>query len=253
MTNLFDLAQNMSENRTDNQKSERESALKMALAAGAVHTADAIKNPEKCYEDILRIAAAELGTDKLVEMLGKSDAFWAYNALRSVPGLDAHRDTLLKKASETPESALHTLRFVDNLGAHQPAMLAAAGPLAQSLGSISGFNLLDQGGYNCEFTMYWTNAGVNQPSGGTPDKGTWKWSDKIMLGQSTNNLCSFFELADSPLMPGNDVWLYLWIQAGKDIESPLRFTYDPNTANKAYFVCSGTTTMGHLGFIGIQP
>jgi len=44
-----------------------------------------------------------------------------------------------------------------------------------------------------------------------------------------------------------------WAQAGSDIESPLRFTYNPNTSNYAWFTSSGCTMNDALGLDKVAP
>ena len=249
----IEIAKKLGEDQVANQQAERAAGMKLALNLGAGKTLATIKDPNSCYEDILTTAQFELGLDKFAAAILQSDPFWAHKTLLHVPDLGSYRDAIIKKAAETPESALHTLRHVDDLGEHHAMLMASTGGLGQTLGSISGFELFDDGGYNCEFTMYWTNDAKIQPAAGTTDHSKWKWSEKILLGQSTSNICSYFALPDSPLQAGNEVWMYMWVQAGDDIESPLRFTYDPNTANKAHFVASGPTKSTKLGFTGIYP
>jgi len=97
--------------------------------------------------------------------------------------------------------------------------------------------------------MFWTNAGVPQPQTGVPNQDQWVWSSELMLGQSTTMACRNFSLANAPLAPGDDVWIYVRVLSGdKHTVSPLRFTYDPNTVNCAVFTISGTTTDNSVGF-----
>ena len=88
--------------------------------------------------------------------------------------------------------------------------------------------------------MYWVDNAQIQPAAGS-SSGLWKWSSKLMVGQDAQMACTDFALADSPLNEGDTVWMYMWVQAGKDIESPLRFTYSSTTADYAQFTSSGCT------------
>ncbi len=247
--NALVMAKKMADDRAAGQAAERLTALKLAQGIGAVKTVSAIKDPNQCYEDILKTAALELGLEKLVSYLLKEDPFWASNALQYVPNLGSYRDALIKKAAESPEAALHTLNLVDNIGSHANLLTASAGILAQTQ-RISGFEVYNDGSFNCEFTMYWqTSGGSTQPS----KDDTKVWSDKMMVYQSAKNSCADFRTEKSVLEPGDQVWLYLWVQAGRDMESPLRFTYDPTTLNYAHFIVSGTTQKDSLGLTEIAP
>lgn len=232
-----------------NLDKQREHGIKLATDFGAAKTLAALNDKDVCFKDILPIAASEIGMDKFVSVILQNDPIWSAKALAFVPDLGDYRDQLLKRAAEDQTAALDALRNGGELGGHQGLLESALGSFANTLGDIAGFVLLDQGGYNCAFTMYWSNNGVNYPA----DKSNPVWSDKIMLGQSTNKKCTDFATDKSPLQAGNEVWMYMWVQAGKDIESPLHFTYNPNTANYAYFTCSGTTTIDNLGFNQIAP
>ena len=223
---------------------QRRFGIRLAQSENAVKTKEAIKDEHSCYEDILTTAADEVGVDTLVSHVLESDPEWAYNTLIHVPNLGSHRDALIVKASESPEWALHTHRFVDDLGSHAEKVAKKAAGLVQSQGDISGFNLLDQAWYNCQFTMYWVNDGKPQPQTAIPksDWGDWKWSSELHGGGGGVTVaCTEFVLPKAPLVAGNAVWMYMWVRAGKDVESTLRFTYNPNTTDIAYFTATGST------------
>lgn len=234
-------------------KMQRRLGARLAGQIKAVNTQCVIGKADSGYKDILDAAAAELSLDDLVTHVLQGPAEWAYQALRHVPNLSPqHREALIHKASEEPLAAVYTLRFVPDLGTQRDAVAQAAGSFAQSLGNISGFYLNNKGSYNCEFTMYWTDGGKTQPAAGTPGGG-WKWSSRLMVGMDDTLGCLQFKLADSPLQAGDEVWMYMWVQAGQDIESPLRFTYDPSTSNHAYFTSSGCTQSDSLALEKVAP
>jgi hypothetical protein len=247
--------------KTDEQ---RALGLKLAKSLGAVKTQEIIKNANTNFETILKTASTEIGLEKLVSNILEGPPEWAFHTLRDVPNLsNDQRSVLIRKAGEEPLSALHTLRLVNDLGSHRDALIQKAGVLAATQGEISGFYLNNKGSYNCEFTMYWSNAGKTQPNAGSQSR-DWVWSKKLMVGQDTQHVCSDFALPvpgktypdpqpNSPLAAGNEVWLYLWVQAGHDIESPLRFTYNPNTSNYAWFTSSGCTLNDALGLDKVAP
>jgi hypothetical protein len=247
--------------KTDEQ---RGLGLKLAKSLGAVRTQEIIKDPKSDFTTILKTASAEIGLDKLVENIIEGPPEWAFHALRQIPNLSSkERDILIRKTAEEPLTAVHTLRSINDLGTHHNTLLQRAGVLAQTQGEISGFYLNNKGSYNCEFTMYWSNAGKIQPNAGSQSR-DWVWSSKLMVGQDTQLVCSDFALPvpgktypnpqpNSPLAAGNEVWMYLWVQAGNDIESPLHFTYNPNTPNYAWFTSSGCTLNDALGLDKIAP
>jgi hypothetical protein len=247
--------------KTDEQ---RGLGLKLAKSLGAIKTQQTLKDAKSNFETILKTASTEIGLDKFIANVLEGPPEWAYHTLRHIPNLDnKHRDLLIRKTAEEPVTAVHTLRFINDIGAHHNTLIQKAGALAQTQGDISGFYLNNKGSYNCEFTMYWSNAGKTQPQDGSQSR-DWVWSSKLMVGQATQLVCSDFALPvpgktypdpqpNSPLAPGNEVWMYLWVQAGSDIESPLHFTYNPNTPNYACFTSSGCTLNDALGLDKIAP
>ena len=231
-----------------NPDEQRKLGLRLAKAAGATKTEAAIKDEELCHEDILKTAADEVGVDTLVSNVLQGDPLWAHHTLRHVPNLGAGRDRLLQKVAESPTAAAHTVRYVPDLGSHRDAIMEAAKPFASPLGNISALHLLNQGGFVCAFTMLWVNNGQNEP----PKDADKIWSKNLLLGQSETKQCSYFALSDAPLDAGNEVWMNVWVEAGTDNDSPLRFTYDPNVTTTADFTISGTTTINKLGFNGFS-
>jgi hypothetical protein len=65
--------------------------------------------------------------------------------------------------------------------------------------------------------------------------------------------CSDFAASPStaPLNAGDEIWMYVWVAGGKDNETPLRLTYDPNSAATANFVITGGVDNNELAFKGI--
>ncbi len=226
-----------------NTEEQRRLGASLAAAAKADKTRIVIADPSSDYRKILGTAALELGLDELVKTVLQGPPEWAYQALQSITTLnEGQRSALLEKAASDATSALRLLRFGPDLGPHRDSVARAAGMLASSQGQISGFHLNNKGSYNCAFTMSWVNGGKSQPPSGTAQK----WSSTLMVGQDTKMACADFASADAPLQDGNEVWMFLWVQAGQDIESPLRFTYNSNTPNYAYFTSSGCTQSDSL-------
>lgn len=222
---------------------QRRLGATLATAARAVKTRAVIADPTSDYRKILSTAALELSLDDLVKAVLQGPPEWAYQALQSIDCFNGtQRSALLEKAASDSHSALRLLRFGPDLGTHRDAMARAAGALAATQGTISGLYLNNKGSYNCAFTMYWVNGGKTMP----PPTASKKWSSTLMVGQDTKMACSEFALPTAPLQDGNEVWMYLWVQAGQDIESPLRFTYSSNTSDVAYFTSSGCTQSDSL-------
>ncbi|MDX2416801.1 MAG: hypothetical protein QNK19_05000 [Xanthomonadales bacterium] len=234
-------------------KAQRRAGMRLAIAAKALKTKDAIGDGSSCYEDILNAAIDDVGLDTLTATILESDPEWASQMLQHIPNLGAHRDALLKKAATSPAAALHAFRFASDLGNHQQSLVLAAGSAAVSLGNISAIHLKDSAGFDCKFTMFWINKGQTQPKHSYPNSNEWLFSSVFPLGQSQTMVCRNFALKDAPLEAGDEVWIYVRVMSGnKHNESPLRFTYDPTTVNCAEFVISGTTTDNTVAFSKIS-
>ncbi len=231
---------------------QRRAALALAKEAGATKTLRTILSGG-CFEDIYRDALNEVGLDALVSYILQGDPEWAFHALRYIPNLGAHRDALLQKSAATPEVALQTLRAVPDLGSHAAVLTATAGFLADPVGRISSLSLINDGGFVCAFTMRWINNGVTQPQGTTGSPVVWSPNMDLNFNP-LKEPCSFFASAPStaPLQTGNEVWMYVWVESGKDNESTFRFTFDPNTDQTANFVITGGVDNNELGFTGIK-
>lgn len=235
-------------------KTQRRVGMRLAIAAKALKTKEAIGDESSCYEDILKAAIDEAGLDTVTSKVLENDPEWACQMLQHIPNLGAHRNALLAKAATSPAAALQALRFVSDLGNHQQSLVLAAGSAAVSQGNISAIHLKDSAGFNCKFTMFWIDQnGQTQPKHAYTDSGSWVWSSGLMLGQSITVACRNFALNDAALNAGDEVWIYVKIDSGdKYNESALRFTYDPTTVNCAEFAISGTTTDNTLGFSKIS-
>lgn len=229
-------------------KIQRQIGMEIAEAAGATRTQAAIEDKSRCYEDILKTAIEEKGLDFVTEKVLESDPEWASQMLLHIPDLGAHREALLEKVKESPASALHALRFAGDLGGHQQSLAAVAGREATSLGNISAINFKCDGPVICKFTMYWMNAGNPQPQTGYPNTSEWLWSSKLPEPQSQTIACHNFAKVLAPLEAGDEVWIYVSVEGGKDPISPLRFTYDPTTVNCANFLLSGPVDSNTLAY-----
>lgn len=221
-----------------NLNKERLAGAKAARSAKAKRTLKILKNGNGDFEKILHSAVDEAGLDALVTYCLQGTPKLAYETLRHISDLGPYRNELIQKAAESPEMAALTLRNIPNLGNNQDLLRKNSTEFATTMGEISGFNLYNQGGYIAYFTMYWVDNGIQYPI--KDAKKT--WSGKILLGQNETKSCNYFPTEKEPLVTGNEVWMYLYVQAGCDVETPFRFTYNPNSAKLAYFTCAGTTT-----------
>ena len=239
-------------NQATAQQTERSLGIQLALEANATKALALINDNENCFEDILPVAAKEIGVDQLVRTILKHDPVWSYNTLRYVEGLTAaHRDALLQRAAQNRSAAVQTMRYVSDLGQHKDLFDAQVNGPNATIGNISGFHIHNAGWYAAEFTMKWTNPGSStiQP---TVDKSDWNWSKVKTLGGNMEEACNFFEVEGTSLVSGAEVWIYLRVIGGKNNDSTLRFTYDPTSSGVAYLVCTGTTTENSIGFIEIK-
>lgn len=185
---------------------QRKTALRLAKEAGAEKTLEAIKNPEACYGEILQTAAEEVGMDKLVSILKDNDPIFATQALTHLPDLGENFAVL------------------------------EANSIANS-GNISSLELylISGAAFEAYFTMYWftPGSGIQQPQTGTPDTSQWKWSQKlsISINRSDTLDCKDFALPNSPLNPGDTVWMVVSTAADNRFDTGLRFTYQPGAGN----------------------
>ena len=143
-----------------NFEQQRMFAGTLAEEANAPMTLAALSDPETCFEGILTTAFAEIGADRLVAYLQRGDAIWSYQALRCLPALEAYRPVLLKKVAESPNAAVHALRFIDDLADHEPALRASAAELFNSVDTIDKFEFDNDGVYVAYFAMKWVNNGT---------------------------------------------------------------------------------------------
>jgi hypothetical protein len=138
------------------------------------------------------------------------------------------------------------------LGSYHKLLTDKAGKFANPIGEVSGFNLLDQGWYNCKFTIYWANDGKVEPKNSYKDWDDWKWSSMLSGGGSGETQpCSYFGLPKAAPQAGNEVWMYMWVEAGDDVISPFHFTYNPNSPDIAYYKATGSTKSTSLSLSNV--
>ena|GEM_PF-6406578 len=220
---------------------QRNLGISLAEKAGAPETTQLLQAGTVCYKDIFKAAIAEVGLQKLVDNLQVGDPIWAYEALRNIDDLGTYKDALIKKASEDPVAATHTLRFAKDLTADHIAVLAAVGANVASV-DISEFWLYGQNAiYIVSYIMQWSYNGTAYQSSIGLFNGFYK-------GQLP-------DLANSqPLYSGQIVSMSVQAQAGNkaDLAQQFRFINGSNqvaslsaagTVDKATITYDGASTM----------
>lgn len=184
---------------------QRKLGVRLAKEHGAEKTLAAIKDPNSCYTDILETAASEVGMDKLVSVLKENDPIWATQALT----------------------------VFSDLGDHHSDLAANSVPINGTASSLELY-LASGAAFEASFTMYWftPGSGIQQPMAGTPDTSQWVWSINlsIAINRSDTVACKDFALENSPLNPGDTVWMVVSTAAGNRFDTGFRFTYEPNGA-----------------------
>lgn len=221
---------------------QRSMAINMAKEANAPKTLQTLESPGSCYKDILNTALAELGLEKLCNYLVKGDPIWSYQALLNISDTGAFNDALIKKTMETPEAALHTLRFIKDLSGNESLLQQAAGNLTAPL-VIFEFELhAEDAWYAANYIMHWTN-------NGTP------YSYQFHVGEWVKNICDQFT-GGKPISPGDIMSISVYAGGGQTVDSPLLFSWvgpNPIPTNNwtvAKFVASGTVDSVHLDYGG---
>ncbi len=183
---------------------QRIMAAKLANDLNASKTLQLIDDQTKHIGEILRSAADEIGTDRLVSCILENDPVWAINALKYLPNLGKHRDALV---------AMSQKLMPDTADAIQPETVNGVPPSVQYV----ELYLISGAAFECHFTMFWQSApDVNQPWAGDPTQKGWIWSDKlsISINRSYTYDCAHFQIPNCPLAVGDRVWLNVSIVCG---------------------------------------
>lgn len=241
---------------------QRELAIKLLTKAEAPKTLAAINGKTECYEDIMKTAVSELGLETFTSIILQNDPLWAAKAVQYVPNLGGFRDELIKKAAETPESALHALRFAGDLGDNNKLIETSAGDLAASQGEISSFSIFNGGGFNAAFTIYWIDNNTDYPIPRPPadGNGDGRWTDEIMHNNSVNFFpadmaAAYNKISPSPLAAGDPVWFYMYARGSANNKwhaDPNIFTFSPGSNKAANFVIGGGVDNFWVTFNGIS-
>lgn len=207
-------------NDKDPGAEQRRIGVRLATELGAQKTLAIIKDPKSSYEEIFKTAASEVGVDTLVSCILQNNPIWAHNALRFVPNLGNQREAVIKKATELIESSAINRTNLEDIGQE----------VLPSIGSLELY-LVSGAAFEANFTMFWLSApNVNQPMAGNPDQSKWIWSDKlsIAINRSYTYDCTHFAIPDSPLNPGDTLWMNVAIVCGNWYQPNIKFIYDPN-------------------------
>lgn len=243
-----------------NLDEQRRLGMKLAVDADAKETLAAIKDTGKCFEDILKTAAAELGIEKFTSIIQQNDPLWAAKAIRYIPDLGDFRADLIKKAAETQDSALQALRFGGDLGDQKQLITQSAGEFAATLGEISSFEIFNGGGFNSNFTIYWVHENTNYPIPQPPadDNGDGRWAGETMHNNTVdfniaNMVAAYNKLSPSPIAVGDPVQFFMYARGSannKWHEDPRIFSFNPN-GKTAYFETGGGVDNFWVNYKGI--
>lgn len=238
---------------------ERIIGIQAAQKLGAVKTVAVIADQHKDFKAIFDTAIAEIGLDAVVTELTQASPIWAHAALVSIPDLGDYREALLKRAGEAPPG-------VSSPGTETPmeddstkAIFAAFSSSSVFESEISAISLKNKMAANCQFTAKWFDGGVVQPTNAYSDWNDWLWSSKLTAGCSQKLTLSEIaaKVPKSPLKNGDLVWIYVWVEAGTDMDgrkllTSYKFTYQSGIPATADFVASGTTTINTLSVSGVS-
>jgi hypothetical protein len=163
---------------------------------------------------------------------------------------------LLQKTAETQDAAVHTLRFVGDLGSHEPALRATAGELADPVATIDKFEFDNSGIYIAYFAMKWTHNGVTyQVTRQTGDSGgPWPGGGGLSQGDYDKVGCEYFpSVSNHPLSGGDIIWVVATAEAGASAETPVRMTYQPRAERRAKFTSTGSVQSVGIDYGGNWP
>lgn len=218
---------------------QRKLGVKLAKSINAPKTLEIIKDANSTIEQIFKAAEAEIGVEKLVDIVINEQPEWSFWLKRSI-ALGNHMKAVSDKA--------------ENLTLPPDLDSKPTSRSEQALQPVSKISLGLQGGfggaaYVCNYTMMWQSAeNVNQPIAAYPNVDDWLWSPHVRVQHSSLMNCADFATNNpkSPLKPGDPVWLWVWICAGTKIYaggSPqvFKYKYDPNSNGVLALTGTGTT------------
>jgi hypothetical protein len=191
---------------------ERQVGIKLAHELSAPKTAAAIEDVNRCYGDIFKTAAAEIGVDRLVSgVIDSGQPSWAQHALAYLPDLSkSQQEALAQKAS---------------------VIIGPAGSLELYLAPGAAFEAW--------FTMFWRNKpdGYILPNAATPDEKKWKWSMRLSIAINRSDCISIpdFAIENAPIEIGATCWMVVQVVGGPRRElTSHRFTYQPGGPNRRF-------------------
>lgn len=224
---------------------DRKTGLQMALAAGAIKTAETIKNSDTGFAAIFAAAEAEIGKDALIKHILKGPPVWSHMALMFIKDPGAQDAALKARAAEVPTDMLQPAAGTKLMDENDVALVGDMG------GPLSSMNLHNAMAATVQWTVKWQNGGVEQPTKAYPDWNKWKWSGDITAGCGSQMALSTIaaKVPNAPLSNGDTVWIYVWVALGTDLSSKgslFQFTYQSGSTKTAYWNASGTTTINQL-------
>lgn len=206
-----------------NAEEQRRFGVQLAVKADAPKTLAVIKDINSSYEDIFNTAVSEMGAEKFASLI-ESEPEWAHKALLFVPDLDGQRHALVEASAS----------YKDDIIEADAETADASGSLVAtpSTGAMLELYEISGAAFECQFTMFWRDSNGNvQPNYGTPDQSQWKWSKKLTISINRSDMfdCVDFALPNSPLNPGDVVWMVVQVVCGGLYQiANLSFTYQPN-------------------------
>jgi hypothetical protein len=148
---------------------QRKLALKLASKYEAPETLALVKDANSCYSDIFKTAVAEIGMDSVVSEVLQGPASWAHMAYLNIPDIGtSHSDALSQKAAQASKGEF----IPEQLNAAAPFEMPPAnarGLNAQQGYAISAMNLDCQAILVCNWTLNWTEGGVDEPKNSVSD------------------------------------------------------------------------------------
>ena len=217
---------------------QRSTAIRLATELEAPRTLAILKSDQ--YRDVsavLKMAAAEVGLEKLVQAILCSYPAWAGEALRFLPDLGDYRKDLLDALSKHEATS-----GLVNFAAALPEDAIAVRSLTLYLAPGA---MMD-----AWFTMFWMHEGQVYPQAVAPDIGQWDWSIElsIAINRSYQMSCRDFAVAapgrnfpGAPLSPGDVVWM-TERSCSTNFDTGFRFVYQPDGRDIQIDVTGGALT-----------
>lgn len=224
-----------------NTQDQRLEAAKLARQLDAPQTMAVLNDDTKNspIDVILRTADAEVGRDKLMEVILQSDyPYWAIAALRYLTDLGDYQSQLIAKArlivspSDAAAAQTQNASFADG-GLNLPAISKIKIYVVCGASYTARFSLW-------HFTPPYDNNWFQSPM----DNGS-----SIPVCQSDTKDIQFFATPQQPIKPNDVVMMYVYVNGGVDKPTNFWFTYDPNSKATAEIDCDGGTLSASFSYV----